>query len=224
MTVTCHSRTIFMGRIFHQTHYEILEVSDDALLETIKKSYIEKSKKYHPDRHDGNVEMHEMFVKINEAYTVLTNPNKRASYDYTLHKRTGIPRRKPPDKPLRSKDYKDPYINVKRGEADWTDFFNSFGGSTAYSKMMAESELQFWKDYWEASKKYGGPGPEVLEPSPMPDIIGKVRRELFVVVTILMVVYVLGLFFSSASKKSVDHIEFDISHNKWLLAQKKNKD
>lgn len=61
--------------------YKILEVNKDASQDDIKKSYRKLSKQYHPDLNQNNKEAEEKFKKINEAYSVLSDPNKRQQYD-----------------------------------------------------------------------------------------------------------------------------------------------
>ena len=62
-------------------YYEILGVPRDATQEQIKKAYRELALKYHPDRNPGDKEAEERFKEINEAYQVLSDPEKRAQYD-----------------------------------------------------------------------------------------------------------------------------------------------
>ncbi|MBR0316039.1 MAG: molecular chaperone DnaJ [Synergistaceae bacterium] len=61
--------------------YEILEVSRDATQADIKKSYRKLVHQYHPDSHPGDKDIEEKFKKINAAYSVLNDPEKRARYD-----------------------------------------------------------------------------------------------------------------------------------------------
>ncbi len=62
-------------------YYKILGVSKDATQEEIKKAYRRLALKYHPDRNQGNKEAEERFKEINEAYAVLSDPEKRRQYD-----------------------------------------------------------------------------------------------------------------------------------------------
>lgn len=62
-------------------YYKILGVPRDASLEEIKKAYRRLALKYHPDRNPGDKEAEEKFKEINEAYAVLSDPEKRRQYD-----------------------------------------------------------------------------------------------------------------------------------------------
>lgn len=64
------------------THYENLQVVETASPEVIKGAYKYLSQKWHPDRHPDRREQAERIMKmLNEAYGVLSNPQKRREHD-----------------------------------------------------------------------------------------------------------------------------------------------
>ncbi|MCQ2059123.1 MAG: molecular chaperone DnaJ [Bacteroidaceae bacterium] len=62
-------------------YYEVLEVAKTATADEIKKAYKKKAIQYHPDRNPGDKEAEEKFKEAAEAYSVLSDENKRARYD-----------------------------------------------------------------------------------------------------------------------------------------------
>lgn len=68
-----------------QDYYETLGVSKGADSNTLKKSYRRLAMKYHPDRNKGDKEAEKKFKSINEAYSVLSDPEKKQMYDQFGH-------------------------------------------------------------------------------------------------------------------------------------------
>jgi molecular chaperone DnaJ len=62
-------------------YYQILGVSPTAKPEEIKKAYRRLAKQYHPDARPGDAAGAERFKEINEAYSVLSDAEKRRQYD-----------------------------------------------------------------------------------------------------------------------------------------------
>ena len=62
-------------------YYKTLGVSKSADTEDIKKAYRKLARKYHPDVNPGNKTAEARFKEINEAYEVLSDPEKRRKYD-----------------------------------------------------------------------------------------------------------------------------------------------
>jgi len=81
-----------------QTHYETLNVSPDATPTEIKRSFYALSKAHHPDHNPSDASAARRFMRISEAYTVLSHSEKRARYDRDVLRRHGhaVPHRQHP--------------------------------------------------------------------------------------------------------------------------------
>lgn len=66
-------------------YYEVLGVDRSADESAIKKAYRSLAKKYHPDMNPGDAEAEKNFKEVNEAYAVLSDPDKKAKYDQYGH-------------------------------------------------------------------------------------------------------------------------------------------
>ena len=66
-------------------YYEVLGVSKNANEDELKKAYRSQAKKYHPDVNPGDKEAEARFKEVNEAYAILSDPDKRAAYDNYGH-------------------------------------------------------------------------------------------------------------------------------------------
>ncbi len=62
-------------------YYEILEITSDADSGAIKKAYRKQALKFHPDRNEGDKDAEERFKLVNEAYQVLSDSEKKSTYD-----------------------------------------------------------------------------------------------------------------------------------------------
>jgi len=66
-------------------YYEVLGVSRNADAGTIKKAYRKLAKKYHPDTNPGDKQAEKSFKEVTEAYTILSDPEKKRLYDQFGH-------------------------------------------------------------------------------------------------------------------------------------------
>ncbi|MCL1810269.1 MAG: DnaJ domain-containing protein [Clostridiales bacterium] len=75
-----------------RNYYDVLGVKKDASEAELKSAYRKMGKKYHPDTHPDDAEADAKMQEINEAYSVLSDPQKRADYDspgYSAPDRSG---------------------------------------------------------------------------------------------------------------------------------------
>jgi DnaJ-class molecular chaperone len=110
-------------------YYEVLGVPRGASGDEIKTAYRRLARKHHPDLHHGKARQkaEEEFKEINEAYTVLSDPEKRARYDQLgPNWKAGMDFTPPPGG--------EPHVRVEYGDlgdmdgAAFSDFFASLFG------------------------------------------------------------------------------------------------
>lgn len=68
-----------------QDYYELLGVAKNADATAIKKAYRKLAKKYHPDTNAGDPTAEQKFKEVTEAYSILSDPEKRKLYDQFGH-------------------------------------------------------------------------------------------------------------------------------------------
>lgn len=87
-------------------YYSALGVTKSATAEEIKKAYRAMAMKHHPDRNPDDPEAEGRLKEINEAYAVLSDPQKRRSFDrFGVRDRTGAP-------PTQGFDFNDIFRNM----------------------------------------------------------------------------------------------------------------
>lgn len=124
-------------------YYEVLGVSEDASKDEIKKAYRKKAKKYHPDSNSDEAD-EEKFKKINKAYQVLSDDEKRKKYD--MFGKQGV------DASGR---------NPGGGFSDFEDIFNTFfGGGRGRRRqkrgqhLKVEADISLEEAYHGVEKTY----------------------------------------------------------------------
>ncbi len=103
-------------------YYEVLGVSREADLKTIKKAFRSLARKYHPDMNPDDPDAEERFKEVAEAFEVLSDEEKRATYDRFGH--AGLS-----GTPLR--DFSGmSFDDLFGGFGIFEDFFSAFGGGS----------------------------------------------------------------------------------------------
>jgi curved DNA-binding protein len=107
----------------YKDYYQILGVSRSASADEIRSAYRKLALKYHPDRNPGNKQAEDKFKEMNEAYQVLSDPQKRSRYD----------------------QLGSAYSNYQRGGGqpggfDWGQWYTS-GGSNASGQQVNFDDL-----------------------------------------------------------------------------------
>ena len=115
-------------------YYEVLGVQKGASPDEIKKAFRQMAKKYHPDLNPNNKEAEEKFKEVNEAYEVLSDPDKKSRYDQFGH--AGV------DPSYGGGGYSGGFSGGFGDMGDIGDIFNSFfgggfGGSSSRSNPNA---------------------------------------------------------------------------------------
>ncbi len=118
-------------------YYEVLGVSKDATEADIKKAYRNLALKYHPDRNPGDKRAEERFKEINEAYEVLSDPEKRARYDRFGH---------------------------AMGESPFSgaEGFGGFGFGTTFGDVFSDIINEFFGGRAESRNRRAEPGEDLL--------------------------------------------------------------
>jgi curved DNA-binding protein len=80
----------------YKDYYQVVGVARNASADEIRAAYRKLALKYHPDRNPGDKQAEDKFKDLNEAYQVLSDPQKRARYDqlgsaYSNYQRGGGP-------------------------------------------------------------------------------------------------------------------------------------
>ncbi len=87
--------TINSTRLSFKTnsHYDVLGVSSLATPKEIKIAYYKKCKELHPDKNTASskTQSHSQFVKLNEAYSILSNASSRRDYDSSFNSTYNYP-------------------------------------------------------------------------------------------------------------------------------------
>lgn len=137
-----------MTAIILQNHYQTLGISKSATAAEVKEAYFRLCKEYHPDRHSNDERKGQKFLKINEAYTVLSNSRLRREYDSRLL--TGMPRGKPDY--TKSSAYREHPYARHWGSARDDEWTNMHSQNNDYGPFRRDPLHRYWDAYYKSQR------------------------------------------------------------------------
>jgi molecular chaperone DnaJ len=130
--------------MYDRDYYEVLEISDSASDEQIRKAYRKLARKYHPDVNPGDEEAPEKFKEVQNAYETLSDPAKKSLYDLgrnrkSMHFRTRS----------RTRTWKDPKTGTT-GSQTFEEVVGEFFGAASTFRgrnIQVRLEIDFHQAY-----------------------------------------------------------------------------
>jgi len=126
-----------------QTHYDVLGVGRNATSDEIKSAFRRRAKETHPDI-PKNREREEEFKRVNEAYEILGDSEKRRRYDLELppsyaqsHQGT-----REPSQPVRPPSHEDDFFRNLRGPEGFSKYASNLRGPEYFARMQKKSGVR----------------------------------------------------------------------------------
>ena len=147
----------------NKNYYQILQIDRNASPEIIEKAYKTLAKKYHPDlQEETNKKYSEEILKqINEAYEILSKPEKKLSYDQTLKNNT-ISQKEYEEilrqnqilkSELQNSQNMSNTIEPKNNNVSQEHYYTNSGPNSQNYSQHYQSQLQYQEDIQKARQK-----------------------------------------------------------------------
>lgn len=184
--------------------YEILEVSESASMETINKIYKIQAKRFHPDLQTNEAEKikaEEKMKQINDAYSVLSDEQKRKEYDQKLEQEREIKRQQDEQKIINnmSQNYSNTQsnnINNNRNMEPNNIYYKTKNNDNNNQKIYTEKD--YIRDYNKKLRRF------------KIQLFGKKVKENLKALGIMLVIILIIWFFPPTHKLLVDLYEENI--------------
>ena len=147
-----------------ENYYDILEVSKNASPEIIEKAYKTLVKKYHPDlqtNEKDKLKAEEKMKQINDAYSVLSDEQKRKEYNQKLEQERELKRRQEEQEIINNvaKNYSETQRmkqnnNIVNNNSNVQNNTNYYKGNTQRNNQKAYTEKDYIRDYNRKLKKF----------------------------------------------------------------------
>jgi DnaJ-class molecular chaperone len=129
----------------YKDYYKILNVPREATADEIKKAFRKLARKHHPDVNPGDKKAEMKFKEINEAYEVLSDPDKRKKYD-TLGPNWQDQFGPPPSGSRRAYNFggrtSSPPFEFEAGGPGFSDFFEALFGRSGPANSAARGSRE----------------------------------------------------------------------------------
>lgn len=161
----------------YKDYYKTLGVSKSASEKDIKQAYRKLARKYHPDVNPNNPDAEKTFKDINEAYAVLSDTEKRKTYDTLGPDWQQRFRQQAPGQQGRPGAYTQTYTNSDMGE--FSDFFEGLFGGRGGQGGRVDFDLGSLFGRGRGGQRTAQSAPEAIRGSDLDQQVDITLREAF---------------------------------------------